>query len=244
MQPRASIVRVLREPSRKAATSVVLVLGPNASYDDAIESLGRRTDMPQPRTSRYTIGQLMAVIALLAGLLAIPRIVDSSDRLVFFCALGVLTVLCLVAVSLEYLVGKPCPACTRGVLRRLRKHGNHFRCSSCGARLKRFGFGGPWLDASGPEDAARYGQPTGAGAWRGYIAPEQLDDSPSSRLLQRKRSRNLSDEVKRLTPQPAAGRRLEGAEKKIRKFLRSLRGRGAIGMEDDISQGRHDRDVG
>ena len=80
-------------------------------------------------------------------------------------------------------VGYPCPACSRWALRRLARHRHYYRCSACGARLKRYGLG-PWLDATGPQDAARYRKPTDAGTWKGYEPPGRLDDSTSGHLLE------------------------------------------------------------
>jgi hypothetical protein len=80
----------------------------------------------------------------------------------------------------------------------------------------------PRLEASGPEDAARYGRRTEAGIWKGYAAPKEPGKSDSGRLLRGKRSRDLLDEVRQAPPRPDAGRRLEEAEKKVRKFLKSL----------------------
>jgi hypothetical protein len=168
--------------------------------------------MPAPRRLRYTIGQLMVVIAFSAGLLAAPR-------LGVVCVAGVLTTLVLVGALLEMVLGKSCPACARRALRRLARHRHYYRCSACRARFKRFG-SGPWLDASGPEDEDRYRRP--AGIWKGYAAPKELKGTSSGVLLGSKRSRDLPGEVRRRPPRPAAGRRLEEAERKVRQFLKNL----------------------
>ena len=177
--------------------------------------------MQPPRTPRHTIGQLMVVIAVLASLLAVPRLVHSPERLVMVAVVGVLTTLALLNVLIEMALGKTCPACSRRALRRLARHPHYYRCSACRARFKRFGFG-LWLDASGPEDAARYRKPTEAGTWKGYAAPEELEGSASGRLLRSKRSRDLLAEVRRRPPRPGAGRWRKEAERKVRKFLKNL----------------------
>src|SRR4029077_7142045 len=154
------------------------------------------------------------------SLLAVPRLVNSPERLVMVAVVGVLTTFVLLDVLVEMAFGKLCPGCSRRALRRLARHPNYYRCSACRARFKRFGFG-PWLDASGPEDADRYRSPTEAGIWKGYAAPEKLDSSTSGHLLRNKRSRDLLAEVKRRPPRPGAGRWRKEAERKIRKFLKN-----------------------
>jgi hypothetical protein len=177
--------------------------------------------MAKTRAPRYTIGQLMVWIAVLAALFAVPQIVDSPDRWILFCAIGVLTAFLLINVLIEAVIGKACPACSRGRLRHLVKHRRYYRCTSCHARFKRFGFG-PWLDASGPEDEARY-RANGAGNWEGFAAPRILDDSTGGLLLRSKRSRDLPAEAKQRTGQPTARRRSEEAGKKVRKFVERWR---------------------
>lgn len=66
------------------------------------------------RPSRYTIGQVMLVIAVFAGLLAAPRMAVSSDRVVMVCVVGLLTALVVLNVVVETFVGKVCPACATG----------------------------------------------------------------------------------------------------------------------------------
>jgi hypothetical protein len=161
----------------------------------------------------------MTVIAIVAVILAAPRPGRSPDGAVaLIAALAILVVLSsvnkLAALTL-------CPACSRPSMRRLARSRHYYRCSACRGRFKRFGFG-PWLDASGPEDAARYGRRSEAGIWKGYAAPREPGKSGSGRLLRGKRSRDLLDEVRQAPPRPDAGRRLEEAEKKVRKFLKSL----------------------
>ena len=128
----------------------------------------------------------------------------------------------LVSLMIEMVVSKACPACSRGVLRRLARHRHYYRCSACCARFKRFGFG-PWLDASGPDDAARYRKPTDAGIWKAFTVPEMLDGSTSGLLLRSKRSRDLPSESNCRSHQSGAGRRLEAARAKVCKFLRRLK---------------------
>jgi hypothetical protein len=178
--------------------------------------------MQPPRTYRYTIGQFMAGISVLAGLLAVPALVHSPDRLVLVCGVGILLIFFLINGLIEILIGKRCPACSRRALRRLTRDIHYFCCTECRARFKRFG-SGPWLDASGPDDAARYARPIGAGTWEGFAAPRKLDGSTGGLLLQAKRSRDLPAEVRRRPHQAGARRLREEAERKVRKFLGNLR---------------------
>jgi hypothetical protein len=172
------------------------------------------TDRP-----RYSIGQIMVVTAVVAGVLALPRLINSPDRLLSFCFLGLLATAILLNAAIEVVLGKVCPTCSRRALRRLARHRHYYRCSECRARYKRFGFG-RWLDASGPEDAARFGKPTDAGIWKGFAVPKDLKGSNSGVLLGSKRSRDLLDEVKQHPPKRDSGRRLGEAERKVREFLR------------------------
>jgi hypothetical protein len=177
--------------------------------------------MQPTRKPRYTIGQLMVGIAVLASLLAVPRLLHSPDRLVVVCLGGVLTTLVLLNGLIEIVVGIPCPACSCRTLRRLARHQHYYRCSACRARFKRFR-SGPWLDASGPDDATRYRKPSEAGTWKGFAVPKKLDGSSSGRLLGSKRSRDLPLEIKRYSRQPSGEQRLREAERKVRKFLKNL----------------------
>lgn len=174
--------------------------------------------MPPNRTPRYTIGQLMVVIAALAIVLALPQLINSPDRVAVFSLVGLLSVLALLNALIEVLFGKVCPACSRRALRRLARHHNYYRCLACRAQLKKFGFG-PWLDASGPEDAGRYRKRSEAGVWKEYTAPDKLDGSSCGLLLQSKRSGDLVGEVHTAPQGPDERRRLEEAERKVRRFL-------------------------
>ena len=79
------------------------------------------------RSSRFTIGQVMVVIAVCAGLLAVPRLAVSPDRIVMVCLVGLLTLLVLLNMLIEMVFGKPCPACSRWTLRRLARHRRYYR---------------------------------------------------------------------------------------------------------------------
>jgi hypothetical protein len=102
------------------------------------------------------------------------------------------------------------------------RHRRYYRCTACRARVKRYWFG-PWLDASGPEDAARYRKPTDAGTWTEFAVSEHLDNSTSGQLLKNKRSGPQPDDKARrpiYTPKPNP--RLEEARAKVRGFFERL----------------------
>ena len=82
--------------------------------------------MQPPRTPRYAIGHVMVGIAVLASLLAAPRLVRSREHLVMVAVVGGLTTLALLDVLVELASGKPCPACSRRALRRLARHRHYF----------------------------------------------------------------------------------------------------------------------
>ena len=95
---------------------------------------------------------------------------------------------------------------------------------SMGAGRSQSWFGlGPWLDASGPEDAARYRKRTEAGTWKGFAAPKDLGATTSGRLLQSKRTRDLPGELKHQPHPPTRRQRLDDAERKARNALNHLR---------------------
>lgn len=176
--------------------------------------------MEPSRTYRYTIRQFMAgTIVVLAGLLVLPLLATTPELLAMGLMVAFLTtsILCL----LEYLSARRCPACSSLAMRRLRNHFHYFCCTTCRARFKRFGRG-PWLDASGPDDAVRFARPTGVGAWKGFVPPQSLDGSTGGLLLQARRSRDLLVEVRRRPHLPGARRLREEAERKVRNFVRHL----------------------
>src|SRR5262245_43260867 len=114
--------------------------------------------MNPPRQFRYKIGQLMAVIADVALLLAASR--ARSPETAWFAAILSLGVLAFLASILlvDLWVGQRCPHCLRWSLRRMATpaRGQRFyRCLGCGGRCKRSRFG-PWQDAGGAEDDAHY----------------------------------------------------------------------------------------
>ena len=179
-------------------------------------SAGEGVTMPTPGSGRYTIGQVMIAIAVLASLLAAPQLVMSPDRVVMVCLVGLLTALAALHISVETVVGRACPACGRWALRRMLRHRHYYRCTACRGRFKRFGFG-PWLDASAPEDAGRYRRPTEAGTWKGFISPNDLSKTTSGALLHSKRSRDLTEIVKRMASSRGCdgvrrGRRTKGQQ--------------------------------
>ena len=174
--------------------------------------------MKPDRKPQFTIGRFMVWTGVIAALLAGPRIILSPDAPVAFYLVGIVASLALLNALIEVVLGKPCPACSRRALRRLARHRHYYRCMACRAQLKRFGFG-PWLDASGPEDAGRYHKPSDYGTWKAFDIPRNLEGSSSGLLLGHKRSRDLIEEVRQSPPKPDSGRRLEEAEKRVRRFL-------------------------
>ena len=111
--------------------------------------------MQTPWSGRYTIGQVMVGIAVLASLLAVPRLVMSPDLVVMVCLVGLLTVLFVIHMLVEMTSAAPVPRVASGRSDAWLRHRHFYRCTACRGRFKRFGFG-PWLDASGPEEAARF----------------------------------------------------------------------------------------
>jgi hypothetical protein len=163
----------------------------------------------------------MVATAIGACLLTAARQLVAPDQMVIVCLVTLLT-----AVLLHFLVvrvfGFPCPACSRWSLRQLARHHHYYLCTACRARFKRFGFG-PWEDASGPDDAFRYHKPREAGVWKGYVAPDELDDTTCGRLLHNKREETgLIEGHPRPHHDPKVDSRLEAARIKVRTFLAHL----------------------
>jgi hypothetical protein len=164
----------------------------------------------------------MTGIAVLASLLAVPRLVLSPDRVVMICLVGLLTLLCALHVLVEVIIGCPCPSCGQWTLRRLVRHRFYYRCSSCRGRFQRRGLG-PWLDASGPENDARFRRLTDAGTWKGYTRPKDLSGTTSGALLRNKRQTVPADLMRSIPHQP--GRRMcdEAAARKVKRVLAQWR---------------------
>jgi hypothetical protein len=144
--------------------------------------------MRSSRRPRFTIGQVMALIAVLAGLLGVPQLRTPVEFKVAACVIAFLPILFLVNVLVETLLGIPCPGCTRWTLRRLVRSSSYYRCSRCESRFKRFGFG-PWLDASGPEDAPRYRGKAAVKRWVGFSTPQDPGETTTGLLLRNQRRR-------------------------------------------------------
>ena len=195
----------------------LLAVGSEAGYDGTVRS-GRRGQAGNEGDPRYTIGQIMLVIAVFAASLALPRLINSPDRLVVGCLIGVLATLVLINKVIEVICGKPCPACSRRALRRLARHHHYYRCLECRSQLKRFGFG-PWLDASGPDDARRYHKPSEAGVWMEYAVPEKLEIVEQRPPAPEQEGRGIvTVRSIRLPAQPATG---GGSRKPRRRFASS-----------------------
>jgi hypothetical protein len=177
--------------------------------------------MQSPRNPRFTIRQFMIVIAGAALLLALPRMVEAQEPFLA-CLAALPTILVLLHYVIEQIFGAPCPVCSRWALRRLVRHRRYYRCTECRARVKRFWFG-PWLDASGPDDAVRYRRPSDAGTWTEFAVSEHPDDSTSGQLLKNKRSGHPTDEkARRPIYKPEPSPRLEEARARVRGFFDRL----------------------
>jgi hypothetical protein len=174
------------------------------------------------RGPRVTIGRIMAVIAALAFLMAIPRLIRSPDLPVAAYLVAVLASLVLLNALAEAVFGLPCPACARWTLRRIARHRGYYRCSACRLRIKRKGLG-PWLDASGPEDEGRYRRMSESRPWAGFEVPEGSEETTSGSLLQGKRSRARPGGEMPLPSRAEPGPRLEEARRKVGGALRRWR---------------------
>jgi hypothetical protein len=180
------------------------------------------SDVPGRKRRQFSIARVMIAIAGLAVVLAMPRLATSPADLLARCLMALLVGFFLLHFLTGEFVGYPCPVCSRWALRRLARHRRYYRCSACGARLKRYWLG-PWLDATGHQDAAKYRKPTDAGTWKGYEPPGRLDDSTSGHLLENKRSRGGTGEGIWHAASSTSSRRVEDAGRKVRAVLGRLR---------------------
>ncbi|AGA28079.1 hypothetical protein [Singulisphaera acidiphila] len=159
--------------------------------------------MASPRRQQSTLAQIMTVNVAVAILLGAYRLGPAG--LAPYClallwvAIGLLIVL-LIMVTLDAILGIPCPSCQRRSLRRLALPLNlvsYYQCTACKTRCKRLLPLAHWRDASSPKDAAKYRRKSPTGKWLGYVFPgPQTDDSTcTGTLLRSKRLR---------TPTPGA----------------------------------------
>jgi hypothetical protein len=182
---------------------------------------------------RFTIGQVMVVIAAFACLLAIPSTVRLPNGPALAILAGWLALMSVLMIALHLLIGIvigfPCPSCSRWTLRRIARHPRYYHCGSCRARFKHAAFG-PWIDASGPEHEARFRKPSDAGTWRGFEVPEHLEGSTTGELLRDKRSGKWHQPVPRPAGITDRGRWMNEAKRRVRRFL--IR----IHEEDDLPE--------
>jgi hypothetical protein len=183
--------------------------------------------VPPERKARYTIGQVMVAIAVIACALAVPQVLRAPQGAgtTYLLSLIVLLVAGVAAVHavVNKMMGFTCPACHSPALRRLARHRHYYRCSVCRARLKHFRFG-PWIDASGPEDADKFRRPGGAGTWEGFEVPSDLEGTTTGHLLKDKRSGEWHELLPRPLHVEGPSRRAWAAEQKVRAFLMRLHG--------------------
>ena len=75
-----------------------------------------KPEEPRPRGPRFTIGQLMIVIAATAAFFSIQRMLNSPLRTVPLAAAGILTALMIGSAVIEAAFGRICPVCSRRAL--------------------------------------------------------------------------------------------------------------------------------
>ena len=161
----------------------------------------------------------MLVIAVFAASLALPRLMNSPDRLVVSCLIGVLAALVLINKVIEVICGKPCPACSRRALRRLARHRHYYRCLECSRSAQARSGLAPGSMHPAPTTHADITSRPRPGSGRNTPCPRS---SMVQAAASCSRARGPGELVGEIHPPPrSAGdrRRLEEAEKKVRKFL-------------------------
>ena len=157
--------------------------------------------MPTRNRPRWTIGQLMLLIAFVAILAAMFTIPPESRGLlvgIVAVAMGILLPLHRIQMMVEAGLGVGCPSCgRRGMERRaMASFGDrYFLCPTCGARKKR-GLLGIWSDASGADFDDLYAKKKVEDPWS---APPGLEDDDVAyskthlNLVRNKRRRRPDD---------------------------------------------------
>jgi hypothetical protein len=173
------------------------------------------------QATRFTIGQGLVVIAVLAGLMAVPQLAATPERVIPIGVAIVLVGLVATHLLVDAAFGAPCPECGRWALRRLARHRQYYRCTACRGRFRRSGFTA-FEDASGPEHFAKFRKPTNAGTWMTYTTPEDLEGTASGALLDYKRTHDVpAEELQRPHAEPSP-RHLEEARSRVRAALKKM----------------------
>jgi len=153
---------------------------------------------------RFTIGQLMGLIAGFAVLWAVLS-VPGATRFIMTILLPMAVVVIAPLVVANHLVdsslGVGCPGCGKPTLERraVASFGaRYFRCASCGVRCKRPAFG-TWEDASGPEHDDKFRRKPDEDPW---TAPPGLEDE---NLIYSKTHVNLVRSKRRRRPEDPNG---------------------------------------
>jgi hypothetical protein len=148
---------------------------------------------------RLTIAEVMALIPSAAAVLTLPRLQTRAEVAFAALMLAALPVFVLACILADLLIGIRCPGCGRWTMRRVALRSSYYRCLRCLRRYKRdesFLTSGPWLDASGPEDAAVFRGKAGRTRWAGYSVPQPRDDDATTTgVLVRHRRRRSSNEA-------------------------------------------------
>ncbi len=153
---------------------------------------------------RFTIGQFMGLIAVIAFVWAILTAPGAARFLVTTLlpiTLLIVGPLVLAHHIVDNSLGLGCPNCRRPTLERraLASFGPRFyRCASCGVRLRRVAFG-TWEDASGPIHDAKFARKAGEDPW---TAPPGLEDED---LIYSKTHVNLVRNKRRRQPENPNG---------------------------------------
>jgi hypothetical protein len=145
--------------------------------------------MQQPPRRRFTIGQWMVLVAVLAYFLSLPHLRTMGDAVLTASLIAWLPILYFLNILADLLVGNPCPGCGHWTLRRLARASSYFSCSRCGRRYQRFGLAS-WRDASGPVADAVFRGKSHARKWLGYSVPEDHGDTTTGLLVRKRRKRS------------------------------------------------------
>jgi len=159
-------------------------------------------------SGRFTIGQVMGLVAGVALLLAILE-TPGAGRFVVTTLLPIAVLVAAPLVVANHLVdsslGVTCPGCGKAAMERraVASFGSrYYRCTGCGVRCRRPPFG-TWEDASGPEHDDKFRRKAEEDPW---TAPPGVGDDD---LIYSKTHLNLVQSKRRRRPEDPNGPGLE-----------------------------------
>ena len=148
--------------------------------------------MSLPHSRRYPLGALIALFVMLVVLFSAPIVSPTLEYYLLGCAVGVVVLVIgffvMISTMTARVIGLQCPACAGYTLHRLARFRDYYHCSRCSSKFKHV-WQKKWIEATEPDDLAKYEAGSVKSRWRGYSPPVDPSDTTSGRLLQGMRKR-------------------------------------------------------